>query len=135
MELLHLVHQRKSTLETSDEYFYREIRPSEGDVILNAGGDVGHEVPGFIARLGTTGRHFIFEPSSASSKFLKERFQHAPGTTVIEKGLYKNLGNLPLWCKPDNPGIIAASPAPPNSTFQKACEIPVTTIDAFVRDT
>lgn len=134
IELIRLTHHRKSTLKTSDEYFYREIRPAPGDIVLNAGGDAGHEIPGFISRIGDTGRHFIFDPSSSSAEFLRERFQHSPGTIIIEKGLYKETADLPLWCKPDNPGVSVAAETPPNDSFKKAYEIPVTTIDTFVRD-
>ncbi|MFP5213640.1 MAG: FkbM family methyltransferase [Acidobacteriota bacterium] len=96
---------RKRNFSSNDEYCYEMVRPGSGDLVVSAGGDIGHEIPEFLEKTGASGRIIIFEPSQSSLEFLNARFSQDPRIRISNNALHSSSSEIDFFESCDDPGV------------------------------
>lgn len=111
-------------------YFYEDVRIDEHDVIIDAGANIGL-FSGIAAKQGC--KVYAFEPDENNVKYLKEVAKEFPNIEIVNYALAEKKGMTEFY--------VDTLYRSRNSMYEKMVEnetekveVPVTTIDDFVRE-
>jgi len=113
---------------------YRARKHIEKDsVVIDAGANIG-VFSALAATLATRGQVFAFEPTKATFGILKENVRQYPHVTPVQSGLGNEIGSAELGIE-NSTGVgnslVSSGLA---ASYGNREMVPVTTIDAFVRE-